>query len=373
MKSFYCSLVLSLLTLFGSAQTFDTLALLPPVVNESSGLEVDSANSIWTHNDSDGPAELYHCDTLGNLLETITIEGAWNRDWEDITQDDQGHFYIGNIGNNNNTNTDLTIFKIPNPATADDGSVTAQVISFAYEDQFSFPPPEDSLYFDCEALFWWGGNLYFSTKNRTVPFDGKTHLYRIPDSPGNYTAEKIGTFDTGGDNMFLYWITAADVSPSGEKLVLLSSDKLWLFYGYQADDFFSGDHLQIDLPHSTQKEAICFVDENTLYISDEEWTNDIGRQLYRLDITGLPSNTQELPPAATLFQVNPNPTSGNVQIKSTEAGPWRIQVVNSQEKALFSRFFEQETTLDLTGLPSGLYYLVFKQGNRSITRKLIKK
>lgn len=123
------------------AQVFETVTSLPEVVSESSGIELSGPDRIWTFNDSSGDPVLYLCDTLGNLIKTLEILNAWNRDWEDITQDDQGNFYIGNIGNNSNDNTDLTIFKIPNPDTVQGSSVTAEVISFSYEDQWSFPPP----------------------------------------------------------------------------------------------------------------------------------------------------------------------------------------------------------------------------------------
>lgn len=277
--SFICLFIL--LPCVSLAQTLRLMTKLPAQVNETSGIELSSSNKVWTFNDSGGANELYLCDTLGNLIRTVSIQGSWNRDWEDLAQDDQGNFYIGNIGNNSNSQTDLSIFKIPNPDNVPGNSVTAELITFSYEDQTAFPPADNQKNFDCETLFWANGNLYLCSKNRTVPFDGMTYLYRLSDSPGNHVATKIGEFDTDGYDTFDYWITAGDVSPDGTKLCLLSSDKMWVFYDFQGDDYFGGKHTQINFPSSTQKEAIVFVDNETVYITDEDWGTE-GRNLYSL-------------------------------------------------------------------------------------------
>ena len=280
-------LLWSVLLIQGFSQVFSVVAELPEVLDESSGIECGGQNSFWTFNDSGNEPSLFLIDTSGTILRKVDIQNAWNRDWEDITRDDQGHIYIGNIGNNSNKNTDLCIFKIPDPDSIRTNSIHAEIIRFRYEDQNDYPPPDDVRYFDCEALWWSEGNLYMATKNRTEPFDGITWLYRLPDAPGDYIAKKIGHFNTGGDEMVAFWITAGDLSPDGSKLTLLSSDKLWVFYDFNGDDFFSGKNTRIELPTNTQKEAICFIDENTLYLTDEAWNRNIGRKLYKLVIHSL--------------------------------------------------------------------------------------
>ncbi len=222
---------------------------------------------------------MYLCDTLGNLIRTVRIIGSWNRDWEDLTRDDSGNFYIANIGNNLNDSKDLSIFKIPNPDKFSGDSIAAQVIYYSYEDQKDFPPADTAKNFDCEAIVWMNGSLYLFSKNRTKPFNGKTNLYQLPDSAGKYVARKISSFNTGGKQMFNYWISAAALSPDKSKLVLLSSNKMWLFSDFSGDDFFSGKNTVIKFPYSTQKEAVCFVSSNEVYITDELFRG-IGRKLY---------------------------------------------------------------------------------------------
>ena len=43
--------------------------------------------------------------------------------------------------------------------------------------------------FDCDAMIYFENNLYLFSKNRTEPFDGIVKMYKIPDTPGDYTAK----------------------------------------------------------------------------------------------------------------------------------------------------------------------------------------
>ena len=82
-----------------------------------------------------------------------------------------------------------------------------------------------------------------------------------------------------------YWVTGAAISPSGDKVCLLNDKKLWVFYNFEKDQFLNGDFLEIDLGKKTQKEAVCFVSNNLLYISDEHWQNsNEGGNLYKLKL-----------------------------------------------------------------------------------------
>ena len=268
---------------YGNAQSLHKLYALPAIVNESSGMVVVNENRFWTVNDSGGEVALYLCDTSGNLVRTVKVLGAWNRDWEELTQDDDGNLYIGNIGNNANDSKDLCIFKIANPFADRSDSVQAQVIHYAYEDQKLFPPVDSAKNFDCEAMVWCNGSLYLFSKNRTRPFDGKTYLYKLPDSAGTYVAKKIGEFNTMGKSMFNNWITAAAMSPDKTKLALLSSNKMWLFSAFEGDNFFAGKSKCIRFRYPTQKEAIAFVNNSMVYISDERYKK-IGGKLYVLHL-----------------------------------------------------------------------------------------
>lgn len=76
-----------------------------------------------------------------------------------------------------------------------------------------------------------------------------------------------------------YWITAAAISPDATKMAICSQDRVWIFSNFTGDKFFGGDTEEIYLGAQTQREAICFINNHELYLTDEG-----NRILYHLDI-----------------------------------------------------------------------------------------
>jgi hypothetical protein len=260
------------------------IANVPSVISETSGLVATAPNKLWSHNDSgDGP-KLYCFDTTGTLLRTLVLRNASNVDWEEITSDAQGRFYIGDFGNNDNNRTNLRIYRIPPPDSVSGDSVTAEIIDFDYPDQAAFPPPDSLKKFDMEAFVALGDSLYLFSKNRTSPFDGYTRCYRLPQDPGNYTAVLCDSFYCGPGPQTQFWVTAAALSPDLEHLVLLSSDRCWLFSCFSGSDFFGGSVVQLRFQLS-QKEAISWRDDHTAYLTDELVAMVFGGVLYRGDFS----------------------------------------------------------------------------------------
>lgn len=265
---------------YSQSITFTKLADLPPVLKESSGLEVTGKTDIWTIVDSNRPT-LFGIDEQGNFRHSIHLENV-NHGWEDVTQDDQGNMYIGDFGNNQNKRKDCRIYKIPPPDSINGYTVRAEIINYSYPDQKEFPPPPSKLMFDMDAMASFGDYLYLFSKNRTVPFTGYTRLYRVPNKPGNYVAELLDSINLGPGHMYQTWVTAADVSPDKKTLALLTHDKVWLFHCFPQDKFFKGSKTVLPLNHFSQKEGLCFRTNNELYISDERTENLFGGCLYRL-------------------------------------------------------------------------------------------
>ena len=250
---------------------------------ELSGFEFDSDHKLWGINDSGNPPELYQIDSTGNIQKIIKITNAENIDWEDMTQDDSGHFYIGDFGNNLNKRKNLTIYKIKNPSLIKGSETKAEILKFKFEDQFYFPEPDADKNYDLEAFIYFKSELYLFTKNRTKPFDGHTHLYKTDNTAGNNKATYISSFKTCSSNKFLCWVTSAALNPQKDKLAILSSNKIYIFENWIGDDFFSGDVKKIDLGLVTQKEAITFYNDSILIYADERF-KDIGGNIYYLNI-----------------------------------------------------------------------------------------
>tara|TARA_B110000116_G_C16790195_1_gene563268 strand:+ start:1090 stop:1959 length:870 start_codon:yes stop_codon:yes gene_type:complete len=272
------------MTLTATHQLYSSkIVTLDSKLKEISGIEVDKAGNFWGINDGGNSAQIHQIKKDGTVSKSITITNAKNLDWEDMTQDDFGHFFIGDFGNNDNIRQWLTIYKIENPIDIKGTETKAEIIKFTFPEQLNFPPKASEKNFDLEAFVFYKKNLYLFSKNRTEPFDGDTNLYRIGDHADNYQADFVSNFNTCTTHEKLCWITSAALSPDRSKLVLLDSERLWLFENWQGDDFFSGDAYKIDLGIVTQKEAVTFFDENTIIFTDEEF-NGIGRNSYMIKL-----------------------------------------------------------------------------------------
>lgn len=261
--------------------TLTVIADLPFVLKEASGIQiVNNSDLIWMLNDSGNPSKIYGLNTNGEIKKEIVIN-AKNNDWEDLTTDVLGNLYIGDFGNNHNYRKNLSILKILNEDLLDTENIEIERISFYFPEQQKFPPKKDQLYFDVEAFFLYNNSFYLFTRSRVKGNYGKTSLYKIPTKVGNHAAIYISSFTFCGT--LNCTVTSATISPDKKKVVLLSHDKIIILSGYKDDDFFSGTFLEVNLEHRSQKEGICFKDNNTLYITDER-SHGNGGKLYELKI-----------------------------------------------------------------------------------------
>ena len=266
---------LSVYTLFSKKQLS-----VDPKLKEISGIEFDKKKRLWAINDGGDDPKLYRLGEDGAIEKEILVTNAKNIDWEDMTQNKFGHFFLGDFGNNKNDRKWLTIYKIENPIDIKTETTEAEIIKFTYPEMDGTPITPNKRNFDLEAFVEYKRHLYLFTKNRTEPFDGITNVYKVGDHAANFDAQLIDSFKTCTTLEKLCWITSAALSPDRTKLVLLDSTSIWLFENFKGDKFFSGDVSRIDLGIVTQKEAITFYDDNTLIFTDEEFKGLVGGNAY---------------------------------------------------------------------------------------------
>ncbi|MBA6154283.1 hypothetical protein [Gelidibacter maritimus] len=190
-------------------------SLETPVLDETSGLLFYN-NTLITHTDSGGKAQLYEINaTTGAVIRTVAISNATNVDWEDIAQD-AAYIYIGDIGNNSGNRKDLKIYKISKADyNTSDGEVSAEIISYSYADQLDFTPNPKNTNWDAEGLISYGDCLLIFTKNWV---DHKTNVYAIPKSGGIHSATLVSSYNTNG------LITGADNAPDEAIIYLILLD-----------------------------------------------------------------------------------------------------------------------------------------------------
>jgi hypothetical protein len=279
MKSIYIVFSAFVLMSCSTAESqLKEIAGLP--LKEVSGMEYVNG-ALWVLQDSGDENRIYNITEDGKIAKEVMVANAKNVDWEDMTADKQGNLYIGDFGNNNNTRQDLTIYKLD----ANNFNKVAYKVTFNYPEQTEFPPKKSNWIFDVESFFEHNGNFYLFTKNRSKGFDGTASVYKVPNKAGHHAAKLLGTIETCR-NYHTCALTSADISPDGTKAVLLSGGKIWLLTNFGADNFAACDMKEIDLNHYSQKEAICFKDNDTLLIADEKKDKE-GKKLYTVKLSDL--------------------------------------------------------------------------------------
>ncbi len=280
----YKTLVLVLIGLCASCHpgNLKILGDLPKELKEVSGIEtVSQSHLIWMHNDGGNKSRLYGVDRDGKIIKTLKID-AKNNDWEDLTSDADGNIYIGDFGNNENKRKNLAILKVKAKDLDKDKKVDIKRIAFYYEKQSKFPPKKKKMYFDCESFIYHKGHLYLFTKSRVKGNHGRTDLYKIPAIKGEHKAQYMASFNTCED--LDCWVTSVDISDDGKKLVMLTPKAVWVFSNFTSDNFFNGAVTTYNFDYISQKEGVCFKDQNTLYITDENAHGSDGNLYeFRLD------------------------------------------------------------------------------------------
>lgn len=357
-----------------AVMNISVVAALPPVVNESSGLQRTGSNSFWSHNDSGGQPVLYNFDTTGVLLDTLVVLNATNMDWEELTTDAAGNLYIGDFGNNNCDRGDLVIYKIINPDSVIGNSVSAEAIHYSYPDQYAFPPHPSKRNFDMEAMITVNDSLYLFTKNQTSPCNGYTKVYRLPLDSGTYVAQLVDSLLIGTGSTDEYSITGARITADYDSLLLISHERLWIFSGFTGTSFFSGISVEyIFSGIASNKEGICFGSGNKVYISDE-FTVAGTQNLYYFELPGLTVGDYSIEHGFRI-SVYPNPFSARTVIQTEHPISNATLTVSNcfgQTVAKIKNISGQTITFNRDNLASGLYFAKLTQDNQIImTAKLV--
>lgn len=169
----------------------------------------------WVHNDSGNAPMLFAVRGDGRIVRRFRL-AIPNLDWEDIAIDDQGHLYLGDIGNNTVLLRFRTIYRIdePDPTTPEGGDREAPLAA-ARALPYALPPRNR---FDAEGLVHDGGNLVVVAKY----LDGReAELFAVPaepqTDPGFATPRSIGRLPG-----FVEPATGADMSEDGTLLAVCS-------------------------------------------------------------------------------------------------------------------------------------------------------
>lgn len=187
-------------------------------LDEASGICVSRSNPYitWSHNDSGGSNHIFAVGAKGENFGTFMIQGAGNRDWEDICigpgpVDGVNYIYVADIGDNKSQFNSITIYRFPEPDVSDLDTITTQFIPNSQVETIVLKYPEGPR--DAETLMIdpFTKDLYIVTK-RTA----RSEVYRAsyPQiTEGIQILEKLATLPFN-------WAVAGDISADGKQIAI---------------------------------------------------------------------------------------------------------------------------------------------------------
>lgn len=241
---------------------------------------------FWLHNDSGDEPRVYPMRPDGSLVTSartadhpgILVGGAANSDWEAIAVDASGRLIIADVGNNSNGRRDLALHYVMEPEPTAGFTTVLKSVFIRYPEQRTWPAGRDDFNYDCEGVFTVGDTVYFVTKRRS---DTLTRLYRLDDPREGRVNDltALADFNVRGR------ATAADATPDGQRLLILTYDAMWMFEASAPgrDDWFAGAVWWLPFTGAPGAEGVCFDGPDRILIAAEEGNG----HLYELPTSAL--------------------------------------------------------------------------------------
>lgn len=261
-------------------------------LREASGLARSNIHDdlIWAIND-DGPPDLYALGPGGEKRGKVRLEGAKNRDWEDLASfvlDGRAYLLIADIGDNEGQRKDVTLYITREPSPDDDKT------SIAWEIEFTYPEgPRDA---EAIAVHVAARQILVLSK-RDIP----ARLYALPlrpDTDRRITAEFLGTAaslpqpsrrDVNNALALKDWHwqpTGMDISTRSDGILILSYHAIY-YYARRRDESWiealRRSPLGLPLGEYKNAEAIAFAgSDDVAYVT----TEGEHAPLLRVDLSG---------------------------------------------------------------------------------------
>lgn len=359
------------------------IGVLPSILGENSGL-IYYGDKLITHNDSGNDPVLFEVDTVSlAVTRTVTILNAENIDWEDITQNDQ-YIYIGDIGNNRGTRTNLGIYRISKQEYLQSESIVAERIAYSYEDQTDFADEGNSDW-DAEALFFLEGQLIILTKQWNTL---GTVAYALPSTPGNHVATRLGELQING------LVTGASLNKDTSELFILGHSMVLEPFVYKVSDptlqgIFLNESLKLDVSLGfAQTEGIAYIGNNRFFISSENFTRTVpaislSAQLLALQLSMDDAEIIEEEEGQIieeekdfLFSIYPDQNSNKMayelNMDQNVLARGIFDVSGKMVQFEVSTEFDNNT-FGVSTLKTGVYYLAIYLGDKVVSKPFLKK
>jgi hypothetical protein len=221
-------------------------------LNEASGLVASTqhADVYWTHNDGNDGV-LYAIRGDGTFVGKSKVAAKFH-DWEDIASDGQGRLYLADVGNNERSRKNISIYRIDEPDPGATEELRA-VETF----RLAFPAKP----FNSESLLIHGKHGYLISK---LPDGHRAELYRFVLEPSKkkQVVERVTTLPVDVQ------ITAADFSADGKRLAVLNDSALFVFEVPDSlEKLTDATPKRYGIP-AAKAEGCCFTPDGVLVIAE---------------------------------------------------------------------------------------------------------
>ena len=220
-----------------------------PAIKEASGLahSLAAKGILWVLNDSHNTATLFAVTTNGSTVGEVRLEGAQNRDWEDLASfrlDGRPYLLIADVGDNEARWDTCTLFVVTDPLCDAPDRVLPETVPVARTIEFRYSDGPR----DCEAVAVDvpGDRILLLSKTTTPPV-----LYELPlRNTGAATvleAKRIAELRTippptaedlrGRYGKYRSQPTAMDLMLGGTGMIVLTYKHAYLYHRAEGGDW----------------------------------------------------------------------------------------------------------------------------------------
>ena len=232
---------------------------------------------FWGQNDSGNPNTIYLLDSAGKGTKEVTIKGAANRDWEDISLFVESNgistIFLGDFGDNNSAWPFCILYWITEP----DVSSLPNIFS-VNSLNITFTIPDGSRDIECMLIDQKSKDIYLVSKR-----DFKKRLYKIAANKLVPSARVVAEFieelnfsiPPSLDNSLqkASYITSGTVSKDNSEIIIKSYSQLYYWRrksGESIEDALMRPSKNIEYLVEPQGEAISFNTTGSAFVTISE-------------------------------------------------------------------------------------------------------
>lgn len=242
------------------------------LIREASGLAASKQNPgvLWVHNDAGGKARLFAISRTGRHLGIYNINGAKNRDWEDIAigpgpEPGPDYIYIGDIGDNKAKYDSVRVYRIAEPVVHNNQKPVETELAGTAKITLIYPDgPRDAETLMVDPVT---RDIYIVSKR-----EFNCGLYRAawPQSVKEPVELKfVGRVGRAG-------VVGGDISPAGDMVIIRDyfGARIWVRQGAgELAKVFGRPGCEAKVMFEPQGEAICFDAQGNGYFTVSEGLN----------------------------------------------------------------------------------------------------